>query len=777
MQSEFTKIKKKILENKYSHLNSVQRDVAFTVDGPVLILAGAGSGKTTTITNRISYMIKYGDSYNKEFLPANLTEDMLEKLRAGEMDFYLENLIKNNPVDPYSILAITFTNKAAAEMRERIEKLSGNIAEKMWICTFHSACVKILRQDIDKLGFDKSFAIYDSMDSKTLIKDCMDELNIDEKTISHKVFQSYISSYKDKYISPSGVATEGNYILEQVLKVYRLYQDKLRKYNALDFDDILFHTVHLLKTNKEILEKWQNRFKYIVVDEYQDTSKIQYMLISLLGEKSKNVCVVGDDDQSIYKFRGADIENILSFEKQFDNAKVIKLEQNYRSTKNILNAANAVIKNNSRRKSKSLWTDKEDGKKIIVLSPFDEKEEARKIGDLIEKKVRNGANYRDIAILYRMNAQSRAIEQSFLREAIPHRVVGGLRFFDRKEIKDIVAYMRLGFNIKDDISFKRVINEPKRGIGKTAIEKLEQIAREESKSLFEVLERVETYPELSRYEKTFRDFVKLIYDFQVELDDIEKYVNIVINGSGYLEMLNAEDSVEARTRADNIKELLSMVKEHKENEEDASVSAFLENMALLSDIDNYDNNEDAVVLMSMHAAKGLEFDIVFIAGLEDGIFPSNRSFGSNEELEEERRLMYVAVTRAKKELYITVTGQRTLFGNTMYSKQSRFLGEIPYEYLDMEISKKSNSYGFESSSQTSFMSQYASRDSYKTEERKTETFSINYKEGDRVSHKKFGEGVVTSMLKLGSDYKVTIEFDSGETKNLMATFAKLEKIG
>ena len=644
MQSEFTKIKKKILENKYSHLNSVQRDVAFTVDGPVLILAGAGSGKTTTITNRISYMIKYGDSYNKEFLPANLTEDMLEKLRAGEMDFYLENLIKNNPVDPYSILAITFTNKAAAEMRERIEKLSGNIAEKMWICTFHSACVKILRQDIDKLGFDKSFAIYDSMDSKTLIKDCMDELNIDEKTISHKVFQSYISSYKDKYISPSGVATEGNYILEQVLKVYRLYQDKLRKYNALDFDDILFHTVHLLKTNKEILEKWQNRFKYIVVDEYQDTSKIQYMLISLLGEKSKNVCVVGDDDQSIYKFRGADIENILSFEKQFDNAKVIKLEQNYRSTKNILNAANAVIKNNSRRKSKSLWTDKEDGKKIIVLSPFDEKEEARKIGDLIEKKVRNGANYRDIAILYRMNAQSRAIEQSFLREAIPHRVVGGLRFFDRKEIKDIVAYMRLGFNIKDDISFKRVINEPKRGIGKTAIEKLEQIAREESKSLFEVLERVETYPELSRYEKTFRDFVKLIYDFQVELDDIEKYVNIVINGSGYLEMLNAEDSVEARTRADNIKELLSMVKEHKENEEDASVSAFLENMALLSDIDNYDNNEDAVVLMSMHAAKGLEFDIVFIAGLEDGIFPSNRSFGSNEELEEERRLMYVAVT-------------------------------------------------------------------------------------------------------------------------------------
>jgi len=776
MQKEFTEIKKKILENKFKHLNSVQRDVVFSVEGPILILAGAGSGKTTTITNRISYMIKYGDSYNNDFLPVNLTEEMLAKLKQGDIDFYLENLLKYNPVDPYSILAITFTNKAAAEMRERIEKLSGNIAESMWICTFHSACVKILRQDIDKLGFDKSFAIYDAMDSKTLIKDCMSELNIDEKQISHKVFQSYISSYKDKFISPEAVHTEGNYVIEQIKKVYTLYQAKLKKFNALDFDDLMFQTVDLLKSNDAVLKKWQKRFKYIVVDEYQDTSKIQYMLISLLGRESKNVCVVGDDDQSIYKFRGADIENILSFEKQFDNAKVIKLEQNYRSTKNILNSANAVIANNSRRKDKSLWTDNPEGEKIKVLTPEDEREEAYKIGDIIESYVRKGSKYKDIAILYRMNAQSRAIEQSFLKEGIPHRVVGGMRFFDRKEIKDIVAYMRLGFNPKDDISFKRVINEPKRGIGKTAIDKLEQISRIENLSLFEVCEKVETYSELSRYFKVLREFVKTIYDFQVELGDIEAYVNSVIYGSGYLDMLNSEDSVESRTRADNIKELISMVKEYKDSEEDATVSGFLENMALLSDIDNYDNDEDAVVLMSMHAAKGLEFDTVFIVGAEEGIFPSTRSFGSQEELEEERRLMYVAITRAKKELYITITSRRTIFGNTIFSKQSRFIGEIPYELLKMDIAKKSESIGFESDLPLSFSSSRYSA-SAGLNKSKNEAFSIDYKEGDRVSHKKFGEGVVTSMLKLGSDYKVTIEFDSGETKNLMATFAKLVKVG
>lgn len=773
MLKEFTKLKKEILENKYAHLNDIQRQVAFTVGGPILILAGAGSGKTTTITNRISYMIKYGDSYNTDYLPSNLTEELLERLRTKQIDFYTDNLLSYNPVDPYNILAITFTNKAAGEMRERIKNLSGDIADKMWICTFHSACVKILRQDIDKLGFDKSFAIYDSMDSKTLIKDCMEELNIDEKVISHKVFMSYISSFKDKYISPAEVSkyAGSDYIALQVEKVYKLYQAKLKKFNALDFDDLLYMTVHLLKTEKEVLEKWQNRFKYIVVDEYQDTSKIQYMLISLLGEKSKNVCVVGDDDQSIYKFRGADISNILSFEKQFDNAKVIKLEQNYRSTKTILDGANAVIANNAKRKDKKLWTENSQGEKINLLNPSDEREEASKIGKIIDKYVYNGHKYSDIAILYRMNAQSRAIEECFLRNAIPHRVVGGLRFFDRKEIKDIIAYMRVGFNGKDDISFKRVINEPKRGIGKTAIDKLSQIANDENISLFEVCEKIEIYDELSRYHKTLRDFVKLIYDFRVELSDIEAYAKIVINGSGYLDMLNKEDSIESRTRADNVKELLTMVKEYKENEEDASVGGFLENMALLSDIDNYDNDEDAVVLMSMHAAKGLEFDVVFIVGAEEGIFPSSRSFGSSEELEEERRLMYVAITRAKKELYITVTSTRTIFGNTMFSRQSRFIGEIPPNLLNIEKPKPKETFSFESNYVPSYTRTITSFN--KTE---VKPFEISYKEGDRVSHLKFGQGTVKEILKLGSDYKVTILFDSGEEKKLMATFAKLEKI-
>ncbi|MBE7020720.1 MAG: ATP-dependent DNA helicase PcrA [Ruminococcaceae bacterium] len=773
MLAEFTKLKKEILSQKYSHLNDIQRQVAFCVNGPVLILAGAGSGKTTTITNRISYMIRFGDSFNTEYLPKNLTPELMDRLREKKLDFYTENLLTCNPVDPYNILAITFTNKAAGEMKERIEKLVGNIANNMWICTFHSACVKILRQDIDKLGYDKSFAIYDSMDSKTLVKDCMDELGIDEKVISHKVFLSRISYFKDKFISCHEAANhlDSDHVSGMIEKVYRLYQAKLKKFNALDFDDLLFQTVRLFKEHKEVLEKWQNRFKYVVVDEYQDTSKIQYMLISLLAAKSKNICVVGDDDQSIYKFRGADITNILSFEKQFDNATVIKLEQNYRSTQTILNGANAVIANNTNRKAKKLWTNNSEGSKINLLNPETERDEAERIGKLIDKYVSDGHRYSDVAILYRMNAQSRAIEEYFLRNAIPHRVVGGLRFFDRKEIKDIIAYMRVGFNGKDDISFKRVINEPKRGIGKTAIDRLTQIANKEGISLFEVCEKIEIYDELSRYHKVLRDFVKLIHDFRVEIEDIEAYAEIVINGSGYLDMLNKDDSIEARTRAENVKELLSMVKDFKEHEEETTVEAFLENMALLSDIDNYDNDEDAVVLMSMHAAKGLEFDVVFIAGVEEGIFPSSRAMMEKEELEEERRLMYVAITRAKKELYITVTSRRTLFGNTMYSRPSRFIDEIPANLIKAEESRKQaprEEYIFRPSFTVN-----ASGYSVNTE---VKPFTLTYGEGDRVNHKKFGNGTVTGILKLGADYKVTILFDSGDEKNLMATFAKLTKI-
>jgi len=798
MLEQFTKVKKEIFDREFSHLNDIQREVAFTVNGPLLILAGAGSGKTTTVTSRIAYMVKYGDSYNTDYLPSNLTEEGLSALIKNKDNpgFNELSYLCHKPVNPNEILAITFTNKAAGEMKERIEKLVGRVAQAMWISTFHSACVRILRQDIDKLGFSTSFAIYDSADSKTLIKDCMDELKIDDKILSHKIILSQISSFKDKYISCEEAlrdSFEGDNS-GLIARAYALYQKKLKQYNALDFDDILYTTVHLFKKHPEVLCKWQERFKYIIVDEYQDTSKIQYMFISMLSEKSGNICVVGDDDQSIYRFRGADIENILSFEKQFKNCKVFKLEQNYRSTENILNTANAIIRNNRRRKDKKLWTAGNEGEKLKFIMTENEREEAVKIGALIEKKVDEGAKYSDIAVLYRMNAQSRLLEECFLKNAIPHRVVGGTRFFDRKEIKDMVAYMRLAFNNDDDLSLKRIINEPKRGIGKTAVERLEAIAAEENRSIFEVLRDIDNYIPLLRYRKEVLNFVKLIDDFKECGDDPEAYVRTAVYGSGYVDALIAENTIESRTRADNVKELITMAMEFKNGGEETGIQAFLENMALLSDIDNYDTNEDAVVLMTIHSSKGLEFEYVILAGLEEGIFPSQRSSATVEDLEEERRLMYVAVTRAKKELFITATMQRTLFGNTSFSRNSRFMDEIPPEYLDKEVpERKPQSFGFGSSFGGSGygVKTYSSGGSYAPKPAYTPkpvyspkpAASTLKKEpvpdlaaGDRISHPKFGAGVIVSAQKLGGDLKVEISFDNGEKKTLMASFAKLKKL-
>lgn len=804
MLEKFTKLKKEILTREFSYLNDIQREVAFSVNGPLLILAGAGSGKTTTVTSRIAYMVKYGDSYNTDYLPKNLTEEGLEHLEKNKEnpDFTSLSYLCHKPVNPNEILAITFTNKAAGEMKERIEKKVGRVASAMWISTFHSACVRILRQDIDKLGFSSSFAIYDTADTKTLIKDCMDELKIDEKILSHKIILAKISSFKDKYISCEEAlreSAEGD-SSRAIARAYVLYQKKLQQYNALDFDDILFMTVKLFKKHPEVLLKWQERFKYIIVDEYQDTSKIQYMFISMLSEKSQNICVVGDDDQSIYRFRGADIENILSFEKQFKNCKVFKLEQNYRSTENILMTANAIIKNNRRRKDKKLWTAGNTGEKLKFIVTENERDEAYKIGALIERKVFAGAKYSDIAVLYRMNAQSRLLEECFLKNAIPHRVVGGTRFFDRKEVKDIVAYMRLAFNNDDDLSLKRIINEPKRGIGKTAVERFEAIALEENRSIFSVLRDIDNYSALARYRKEILNFVQLIEDFKECGDDPEAYVRTAVDGSGYYDALIAENTIESRTRAENVKELITMAMEFKKNEEDTGIQAFLENMALLSDIDNYDTNEDAVVLMTVHSSKGLEFEHVFLAGLEEGIFPSQRSAFSVEDLEEERRLMYVAVTRAKKELCITATTQRTLFGNTSFSRPSRFMEEIPSEYIDKEMPERKAPSGFGGSSsfgKSSFgggygvktytastpsaasKSAYGAKPAYSPRPASPTIAKAPVPElnaGDRVRHPKFGEGTIASAQKLGGDLKVEIMFDSGEKKTLMASFAKLTKI-
>lgn len=779
LQEQFTKLKKQIFEYKYSHLNAKQREVVFQVDGPVLILAGAGSGKTTTITNRIGYMIKYGHAYHTEYLPSGFTQQDLEDLKNTPFDRLSprqEMFLRYRPISPFQILAITFTNKAAAEMKERVAKIMDFDIRDMWLSTFHSACVRILRSDIDTIGYERSFAIYDSQDSLTLMKDVMKELNISSDTLKPRTVLSYISSYKDKYILPEDLnpADEAELKIKYIHKCYRLYQKRLKQFNALDFDDILVCTIQVLKKSPEVLKKWQERFRYVLVDEYQDTSKIQYMLISMLSKESQNICVVGDDDQSIYRFRGADIENILSFERQFANAVVIKLEENYRSTQTILEAANHVIKNNSRRKAKALWTSNEKGDKIEYLNLTDERDEASTIAGFIRYYIDKGYSYSDMAVLYRMNAQSRVIEENFLRSGIPHRIVGGLRFFDRKEIKDIVAYIRLAYNNSDDMSLKRIINEPKRGLGSGAIEKIENLARVESTSMYGIVKRAESHPELSRYTAKLREFCGIISLLESKLDDLVSITNAAIYDTGYMRMLTAEDSIENRTRAENIKELLTMAKSFVESEEEPTVQNFLENMSLLSDIDNYDESEDAVVLMTMHGAKGLEFPVVFIAGMEEGIFPSSRSFTMPEEMEEERRLCYVAITRAKKNLYITSAQARHIFGNFVSCRPSRFLEEIGSELIRTnEPVKKQTAFAPKAYTPKPIVSAYLNR---KPEPASAAPTNLDYKVGDKVSHVKFGTGEIVDAKKLGNDMKLEILFDKAGKKILMAALGKLKKL-
>ena len=779
LQEQFTELKKQIFEYKYGHLNAKQREVVFQVDGPVLILAGAGSGKTTTITNRIGYMIQYGDAYHTDYLPSGFTQEDLEELKNTPFDKLnprQEMFLKCRPISPFQILAITFTNKAAAEMKERVAKIMDFDIRDMWISTFHSACVRILRSDIDTIGYERSFAIYDSQDSLTLMKDVMKELNISSDTLKPRTVLSYISSYKDKYILPEDLnpADEAELKIKYIHKCYRLYQKRLKQFNALDFDDILVCTIQVLKKSPEVLKKWQERFRYVLVDEYQDTSKIQYMLISMLSKESQNICVVGDDDQSIYRFRGADIENILSFERQFANATVIKLEENYRSTQTILEAANHVIKNNSRRKAKALWTSNEKGDKIEYLNLTDERDEASTIAGFIRYYIDKGYSYSDMAVLYRMNAQSRVIEENFLRSGIPHRIVGGLRFFDRKEIKDIVAYIRLAYNNSDDMSLKRIINEPKRGLGSGAIEKIENLARVESTSMYGIVKRAESHPELSRYTAKLREFCEILSILEGKLDDLVSVTNTAIYDTGYMKMLTAEDSIENRTRAENIKELLTMAKSFVESEEEPTVQNFLENMSLLSDIDNYDESEDAVVLMTMHGAKGLEFPVVFIAGMEEGIFPSSRSFTMPEEMEEERRLCYVAITRAKKNLYITSAQARHIFGNFVSCRPSRFLEEIGSELLRTnEPVKKQAAFAPKAYTPKPIVSAYLNR---KPEPASAAPANLDYKVGDKVSHVKFGTGEIVDAKKLGNDMKLEILFDKAGKKILMAALGKLKKL-
>lgn len=743
----------------YDTLNEQQREAVFQTEGPVLILAGAGSGKTRVLTHRTAY------------------------------------LIEEKKVNPYHIMAITFTNKAAGEMRERIDNLVGYGSESIWVTTFHSTCVRILRRHIDRIGFDTRFTIYDADDSKSLIKDICKRLNIDTKIYKERSLLAAISSAKDELVTPVEFAlrasASGDYAKRKQAEVYREYQEALRKNNALDFDDLIVKTVELFQADPEVLDYYQERFRYIMVDEYQDTNTAQFQLIRLLAAKYKNLCVVGDDDQSIYKFRGANIYNILNFEKYFPDAKTIKLEQNYRSTQNILNAANSVIANNTGRKKKSLWTANDAGTKIDFEEFNSSFEEADYIARDIFSGVKKG-NYHfgDYAVLYRTNAQSRLFEERFIGSNIPYKIVGGVNFYARKEIKDILAYLKTIDNAKDDLAVRRIINVPKRGIGATTLNRVSDYAAAYDIGFYDALKRAGEIPSIGKSAGKIVPFVTFIQTMRTKAAyiGVADLLREVIEETGYVKELEAEGTEEAEARIENIDELISKAVSYEENEEEANLSGFLEEVALVADIDALESGSDYVVLMTLHSAKGLEFPKVFLAGMEDGLFPSYMSIVSDnacEEIEEERRLAYVGITRAMKELAITSAKQRMIRGEIQYSKVSRFVKEIPEELLEGEIKKpvfmerqekvqseavrpKRPGMRQQPSGQSMQARAFATSNTIKG--------NLEYGISDRVSHIKFGEGTVTAIVEGGRDFEVTVDFDSAGTKKMFANFAKLKKL-
>ena len=744
--------------NYLEYLNDQQKEAVLTTEGPLLILAGAGSGKTRVLTNRTAYLIDV----------------------VG--------------VNPYNIMAITFTNKAAGEMRERIDDMVGYGSESVWVSTFHSTCVRILRRYIDRLGYDTNFTIYDADDQKTLMKDICKRLEIDTKIHKEKMFLSVISSAKDELIDPIEFETRaaGDYTKQKQAQVYKEYQLALKQNNALDFDDLIFKTVELFKLDKEVLASYQERFRYIMVDEYQDTNTAQFELIRLLASKYKNLCVDGDDDQSIYKFRGANIYNILNFEKYFSEAKVIKLEQNYRSTQNILDAANSVIANNVGRKEKSLWTDNGRGEKIEFQQLDSAYEEADYVARDIAGKIRRGEyTYKDCAVLYRTNAQSRLFEEKFIVANIPYKIVGGVNFYARKEIKDLLAYLKTIDNARDDLAVKRIINVPKRGIGATTLGKVSNYALEQDMDFFSALRMAGDIPGVGKAAEKIRPFVLFIQSMRakLEVEPLSKVVEEIIDVTGYVRELEAENTEEAQSRIENIDELISKVVAYEESAEEPTLSGFLEEVALIADIDTVDENSDYVVLMTLHSAKGLEFPNVYLAGMEDGLFPSFMSITSDNataEIEEERRLAYVGITRAKEYLTITSAKMRMVRGQTQYGAVSRFVKEIPKDLMRGEIYEPKKSFDLEPQNQSTFQ---RARDSFRRQpvytpvsnqkaftSSNTEGSSLEYAVGDRVRHIKFGDGEVTAIVEGGRDFEVTVDFDKVGTKKMFATFAKLKKI-
>lgn len=794
LKNRYLRAKRALFDKAYSELNEAQRKAVFTVEGPLLVLAGAGSGKTTVLVKRIAFIIKYGNAYFSEYVPFDISEERVAALeRAIELPkeeiFDILPEFISSPCPPWRMLAITFTNKAAGEIKSRIARsldddaMTGDI----WTGTFHSVCVRILRMHGEKLGYEQGFSIYDADDSKKAITNCMNDLKIDQKSLPVKSVQNAISRAKDKMISPEAFVEEaGNdYRLKQIGRIYTAYQAKLKTSNAVDFDDIIMQTVILLRKFEDVRKYFQDRFRYVCVDEYQDTNEAQFALTALLSGGFRNLMVVGDDDQSIYKFRGATIENILSFDKTFPDAATIRLEQNYRSTQTILDAANAVIAHNVGRKGKKLWTQAGAGDKIHLKKVSDQNEEARYIADKITAMVAKGKTYRDFALLYRNNAQSSTLERTFAKSGIPYRMIGGVRFSDRKEIRDIVAYLHLIQNHNDDERLLRIINEPRRKIGDKTIEGIRAIAFEQGCSMFKVVENADKYVALSKSAATLTEFASLInyckaLSYEVSL---EVLINTVMDRSGYRQMLIAAGEAE-QDRLENLEEFLTGAIEYQNNfvqtEENMTVlSGFLEETALVADVDRYDESADAVVLMTVHSAKGLEFPYVFLPGMEDGIFPGMQSImASDAEVEEERRLAYVAITRAKNELFITHATQRMLYGRTQYNPPSRFLKEIPEELMEIERSP------YESQARTAY-----SFSAYSPSRSAGDTLTVNatirkpmpaskdvFNPGDRVRHMTFGEGDVISVKRMGADWLYEVVFDKVGTKKLMASFAKLKKV-
>lgn len=785
---DFTGAKRKALDKYFEKLNDMQKKAVFTVNGPLLILAGAGSGKTSVLVNRIANMVNFGNAYADESCPAGISGEDIKFLenydgsRDEDTVSRLADIIAVNRISPWNILAITFTNKAAGELKERLSSMLGKAAEDIRAATFHSACVRILRREIEKLGYyTSSFTIYDSDDSQRLLKSCYEPLDLSDKAFPPKAVLGIISSSKDQLISPDEYAesAKGDYRKTGIAKLYKMYQQRLREANALDFDDIIRLTVELFERDSEVLQHYRNLYKYVMVDEYQDTNKAQFRLVSLLTGGHKNLCVVGDDDQSIYKFRGATIENILSFEEQFENAAVIRLEQNYRSTQNILNAANSVIANNLSRKEKKLWTSAGEGEKVTIYKADNESAESAFVAGKIQEGIREGGEYKNYAVLYRMNAQSNSLERSFTQCGIPYRVIGGMRFYDRKEIRDMTAYLSVLNNSRDMLRFRRIINEPKRGIGDTTLSMIEQISGDLNMSPIEVMQNSASYPLISKKSAALTkaaDMFIYLSEF-AQTQPLDKLLDELLDKTGYANSLKALGD-EGTGRLENIEELkTTMVQYMEENGGEATLSGFLEEISLYTDIDRLDDSDNAVSMMTMHSAKGLEFDTVFIVGMEEGIFPSMRSMDTEEDMEEERRLAYVAITRAKKKLYITHAKQRMLFGSTNRNLISRFAKEIGAEYAEKIDSTVKNRDDDEpvivqTSPKYSLRSELAARRAEQAKAAASADFSV----GERVKHNVFGEGTVISVKKISNDAMVEIAFDTVGTKKLMANFAKITKL-